>query len=86
MKNIDTILDEYSIEGRNLLDLDITEGKEIGYQFIFNTKTDNGKKSVRLKLEVTEVDYCDCKHSDCCLKEYRCNGINCNVKLVEMLK
>lgn len=58
----------------------------IKLKVIFNTKTDNGKKSVRLKLEVTEVDYCDCKHSDCCLKEYRCNGINCNVKLVEMLK
>lgn len=44
------------------------------------------KKSVRLKLEVTEVDYCNCKHSNCCLREYRCDGINCNVKLVEMLK
>ena len=39
---MDTILDEYSIEGRNVLDFDITEGKELGYQFIFNTKTDNG--------------------------------------------
>lgn len=83
---MDTILDEYSIEGRNLLDIDITEGKEIGYQFIFNTKTDDGKKSVRLKLEVTEVDYCNCDGSTCPLKEYKCNGINCNVKLVEMLK
>lgn len=35
---MDTILDEYSIEGRNLLDIDITERKEIGYQFIFDTK------------------------------------------------
>lgn len=59
---MDTILDEYSIEGRNLLDIDITKGKEIGYQFIFNTKT------------------------NCLLKEYKCNGINCNVELVEMLK
>lgn len=79
---MDTILDEYSIEDRNLLDLDITEGEEIGYQFIFNTKTDDGKKSVRLKLEVT----IDCNGSTCPLKEYKCNGINCNVKLVEMLK
>lgn len=83
---MDTILDEYSIEDRNLLDIDITEGEEIGYQFIFNTKTNDGKKSVRLKLEVTEVDYCNCKHSNCCLREYKCDGINCNVKLVEMLK
>lgn len=41
---MDTILDEYSIEDRNLLDIDITEEKEIGYQFIFNTKTNDGKK------------------------------------------
>lgn len=41
---MDTILDEYSIEGRNLLDIDITERKEIGYQFIFDTKTNDGKK------------------------------------------
>ena len=26
---MDTILDEYSIEGRNLLDIDITEGKKL---------------------------------------------------------
>lgn len=83
---MDTILDEYSIEGRNILDLDITQGKELGYQFIFNTKTDDGKSSVRLKLEVTDVDYSQCKDSICPLKEYRCDGINCNVKLVEMLK
>ena len=39
---MDTILDEYSIEGRNV--------------FIYP------------------------------LKQYKCNGINCNVELVEMLK
>lgn len=83
---MDTILDEYSIEGRNLLDIDITEEKEIGYQFIFDTKTNDGKKSVRLKLEVAIVDYFDCNGSTCILKEYKCNGINCNVKLVEILK
>lgn len=83
---MDTILDEYSIEGRNLLDVDITEGKELGYQFIFNTKADNDKSSVRLKLEVTIVNYFDCNGSICPLKGYRCDGINCNVKLVEMLK
>lgn len=83
---MDTILDEYSIEGRTLLDVDITEGKEIGYQFIFNTKTDDGKSSVKLKLEVTDVNYSQCKDSTCPLKYYRCNGVNCNVKLVEMLK
>lgn len=83
---MDTILDEYSIEDRNLLDIDITEGKEIGYQFIFNTKTDDGKKFVRLKLEVTIFNYFDCNGPTCPLKEYKCNGINCNVKLVEMLK
>ena len=83
---MDTILDEYSIEGRNLLDIDITEGKEIGYQFIFDTKIDDGKKFVRLKLEVIRVNYFDCNGSTCPLKEYKCNGINCNVKLVEMLK
>lgn len=44
------------------------------------------KKSVRLKLEVTRVNYFDCDGSTCPLKEYKCNGINCNVKLVEMLK
>ena len=44
------------------------------------------KKFVRLKLEVTRVNYFDCNGSTCPLKEYKCNGINCNVKLVEMLK
>lgn len=44
------------------------------------------KKSVRLKLEVTRVNYFDCNGSTCILKEYKCNGVNCNVKLVEMLK
>lgn len=83
---MDTILDEYSIEGRTLLDVDITEGKEVGYQFIFNTKTDDGKSSVKLKLEVTDVDYYQCKESICPLKKYRCDGINCNVKLIEILK
>lgn len=83
---MDTILDEYSIEGRNVLDFDITEEKEIGYQFIFNTKTDNGKNPVKLKLEVTDVDYSQCKDSICPLKEYRCDGIDCNVKLIEILK
>lgn len=83
---MDTILDEYSIEGRNVLDFDITEGKELGYQFIFNTKTDDGKSSVKLKLEVTDVDYSHYEDPICPLKEYRCDGINCNVKLVEMLK
>ena len=83
---MDTILDEYSIEGRNLLDINITEEKELGYQFIFNTKTDDGKSSVKLKLEVTDVDYSQYKDSICPLKEYRCDGIDCNVKLVEMLK
>jgi hypothetical protein len=83
---MDTILDEYSIEGRNLLDIDITEEKEIGYQFIFDTKIDDDKKFVRLKLEVIRVNYFDCNGSTCPLKEYKCNGINCNVKLVEMLK
>lgn len=85
---MDTILDEYSIEGRNLLDIDIIERKEIGYQFIFDTKTNDGKKFVRLKLEVTRVNYFNCDGSTCPLKEYKCkcNGINCNVKLVEMLK
>lgn len=28
----------------------------------------------------------DCNGSTCILKEYKCNGINCNVKLVEMSK
>lgn len=83
---MDTILDEYSIEGRNLLDIDITERKEIGYQFIFDTKTDDNISSVRLKLEVTRVNYFDCNGSTCPLKDYKCNGVNCNVKLVEMLK
>jgi hypothetical protein len=83
---MDTILDEYSIEDRNLLDIDITEEKEIGYQFIFNTKTDDGKKFVRLKLEVIKVNHFDCNGYTCPLKEYKCNGINCNVKLVEMLE
>lgn len=83
---MDTILDEYSIEGRNILDLDITQGKELGYQFIFNTKTDNGKTSVKLKLKVIDVDYYQCKEPICPLKEYRCDGINCNVELVEILK
>ena len=83
---MDTILDEYSIEGRNVLDFDITEGKELGYQFIFNTKTDDNISSVKLKLEVVRVNYFDCNGSSCPLKEYRCDGINCNVKLVEMLK
>lgn len=83
---MDTILDEYSIEGRNILDLDITQEKELGYQFIFNTKTDNGKTSVKLKLKVIDADYYQCKESICPLKEYRCDGINCNVELVEMLK
>lgn len=83
---MDTILDEYSIEDRNLLDIDITEEKEIGYQFIFNTKTDDGKKFVRLKLEVTKGNHFDCNGSTCPLEEYKCNGINCNVELVEMLK
>ena len=83
---MDTILDEYSIEGRNVLDFDITEGKELGYQFIFNTKTDNGKTSVKLKLKVIDVDYSQCKDSIYPLKQYKCNGINCNVELVEMLK
>ena len=49
---MDTILDEYSIEGRTLLD----------------------------------VDYYQCKESICPLKEYRCDGINCNVKSIEILK
>ena len=44
------------------------------------------KKFVRLKLEVTRVNYFDCNGSTCPLQEYKCNGINCNVKLVEMLK
>lgn len=79
-------MDEYSIEGRNVLDFDITEEKELGYQFIFNTKTDDGKSSVKLKLEVTDVDYYQCKEPICPLKEYRCDGINCNVKLIEILK
>ena len=83
---MDTILDEYSIEGRTLLDVDITEEKEVGYQFIFNTKTDDDKSSVKLKLEVTDVDYSQSKDSICPLKEYRCDGINCNVKLIEILK
>lgn len=83
---MDTILDEYSIEGRTLLDVDITEEKELGYQFIFNTKTDDGKSSVKLKLEVVRVNHFDCRCSTCPLKYYRCNGVNCNVKLVEMLK
>lgn len=83
---MDTILDEYSIEDRNLLDVDITEGKELGYQFIFNTKTDDGKNTVRLKLKVIDVDYYQCKDSICPLKEYRCDGVNCNVELVETLK
>lgn len=83
---MDTILDEYSIEGRNILDFDITEEKELGYQFIFNTKTDDGKSSVRLKLKVINVDYSQCKDSICPLKQYRCDGINCNVELVETLK
>lgn len=83
---MDTILDEYSIKDRNLLDVDITEGKELGYQFIFNTKTDDGKNTVRLKLEVTRVNHFDCNGSTCPLKDYKCNGVNCNVKLVEMLK
>lgn len=83
---MDTILDEYSIEGRALLDVDITEGKEIGYQFIFNTKTDDGKSSVKLKLEVVRVNHFDCSGYTCPLKYYRCNGVNCNVKLVEILK
>jgi hypothetical protein len=83
---MDTILDEYSIEDRNILDVDITEGKELGYQFIFNTKTDDNISSVKLKLEVVRVNYFDCNGSSCPLKEYRCDGINCNVKLVEILK
>lgn len=83
---MDTILDEYSIEGRTLLDVDITEGKEVGYQFIFNTKTDNGENPVKLKLEVVRVNHFDCRGSTCPLKYYICNGVNCNVKLVEMLK
>lgn len=83
---MDTILDEYSIEGRNLLDVDITEGKELGYQFIFNTKTDDGKNTVKLKLEVTRVNHFDCNGYTCPLKEYKCDGVNCNVKLVEILK
>lgn len=83
---MDTILDEYSIEGRNLLDVDITKGKELGYQFIFNTKTDDGKNTVKLKLEVTRFNYFDCNGSTCPLKEYKCDGVNCNVKLVEILK
>lgn len=83
---MDTILDEYSIEGRNILDFDITEEKELGYQFIFNTKTDDDKSSVRLKLKVINVDYSQCKDSICPLKQYRCDGINCNVELVETLK
>lgn len=83
---MDTILDEYSIEGRTLLDVDITEGKELGYQFIFNTKTDDGKNPVKLKLEVANVDYYQCENSTCPLKDYRCDGVNCNVKLVEILK
>jgi hypothetical protein len=83
---MDTILDEYSIEGRTLLDVDITEGKEVGYQFIFNTKTDDNKSSVKLKLEVVNVEHNLCEDSICPLKEYRCDGINCNVKLVEILK
>ena len=83
---MDTILDEYSIEGRNILDVDITEGKELGYQFIFNTKTDDNISSVKLKLEVVRVNHFDCNGSSCPLKEYRCDGINCNVKLVEILK
>lgn len=83
---MDTILDEYSIEGRNILDFDITEGKELGYQFIFNTKTDDGKSYVKLKLEVADIDYNQCIEPICPLKEYRCDGINCNVKLVEILK
>lgn len=66
---MDTILDEYSIEGRNALDFDITEGKELGYQFIFNTKTNDGKSSVKLKLEVTDINYSQCKDSICPLKE-----------------
>lgn len=44
------------------------------------------KKYVRLKLEVTRVNHFDCNGSTCILKEYKCNGVNCNVKLVEMLK
>ena len=83
---MDTILNEYSIEGRNVLDFDITEGKELGYQFIFNTKTDDGENTVKLKLEVTRVTHFDCNGSTCPLKEYKCNGVNCNVKLVEILK
>lgn len=83
---MDTILDEYSIEGRTLLDVDITEGKEVGYQFIFNTKTDDNKSSVKLKLEVVNVEHNRCEDFICPLKEYRCDGINCNVKLVEILK
>lgn len=83
---MDTILDEYSIEDRNILDIDITEGKELGYQFIFNTKTDDNISSVKLKLEVVRVNHFDCKGSTCPLKDYKCNGVNCNVKLVEMLK
>lgn len=83
---MDTILDEYSIEDRNILDVDITEGKELGYQFIFNTKTDDNISSVKLKLKVVDVDYSQCKDSICPLKQYKCNGINCNVELVEMLK
>lgn len=83
---MDTILDEYNIEDRNILDVDITEGKELGYQFIFNTKTDDNISSVKLKLEVARVNYFDRNGSSCPLKEYRCDGINCNVKLVEILK
>lgn len=44
------------------------------------------KSSVKLKLEVVNVEHNRCKDSICPLKEYRCDGINCNVKLVEMLK
>lgn len=65
---MDTILDEYNIEGRNILDIDITEEKELGYQFIFNTKTNDGKSSVRLKLKVIDVDYNQCTDSICPLK------------------
>lgn len=43
-------------------------------------------KIVRPKVEVVRVNHFDCRGSTCPLKYYRCNGVNCNVKLVEMLK
>lgn len=59
--------------------------KPKGYLDVKLTK-DKKSKHFYIHRLVAEVDYCNCKHSNCCLREYRCDGINCNVKLVEMLK